>query len=559
MIHINLKFLNFLLLFAVFYGPQGAAHGALSGSPVTVPAAFKKIRLAAYADVLTDPTGRLTISDITTAPVQDRFVPNGKNTLTLGPPSLEVVWARFHLDTSEINHTASSSPGYFTLELGRPRYRVDFFQLAGARPQVLVHKCLSRENPVAQGDFNFRHLMFKIDPAGQDKITCYLRFQVYGPEIVPLVLRSEEGFRLYTAYDHLLFGMAYGTMLGMMIYNLFLFLVLRHREYLQYVLYIGTFFAYLFIFLGHCALFSRLDITTALPLEYSLLGACILSGFLFCRNFFNMKLMAPVWNILMYLIAVLGGLIFLTGTTGAYGLADILCNTAGGYSSVILTSIGILQWRRGFKPAILYISANVVFIMGTGTFILWGTGVLPSTVPGEQIFIMGPTFESLLLSFSLAYKIRLMERDRALLSESREKYRKASQMDGMTGLYNKQFLLNRLEKEIRTAHRTGEPLTLLIMDVDNFKHYNDTYGHPEGDVVLKTLANVITAQIRNFDYACRYGGEEFCVIFPDTHPQNAFRIAERIRTAIASKTFQPGSETGIRHHQHRREPLRDGR
>jgi diguanylate cyclase (GGDEF)-like protein len=106
-------------------------------------------------------------------------------------------------------------------------------------------------------------------------------------------------------------------------------------------------------------------------------------------------------------------------------------------------------------------------------------------------------------------------------------------------VYNKGYFLQRLEAEVRKAAKTGRPLSLIIMDVDNFKRYNDTYGHPEGDVVLRTLAEVITAEIRDHDVGCRYGGEEFTVIFPDVAGDQILKAADRIRQSFARRTFQP--------------------
>lgn len=124
-------------------------------------------------------------------------------------------------------------------------------------------------------------------------------------------------------------------------------------------------------------------------------------------------------------------------------------------------------------------------------------------------------------------------------------YKKASETDGLTGLYNKNYLMQRLETEVREAAESGRPLSFIIIDVDNFKTYNDTYGHPEGDAVLRSLAEVILAEIREQDAGCRYGGEEFTVVFPDIAGAQALKAAERILQAFAGLTFHPGSGAGV--------------
>ncbi len=109
--------------------------------------------------------------------------------------------------------------------------------------------------------------------------------------------------------------------------------------------------------------------------------------------------------------------------------------------------------------------------------------------------------------------------------------------DGMTGLANHRAFQERLRIELEIVVATGRALTLLLMDVDNFKTYNDTFGHPAGDEVLRILASLIRENIREGDYAARYGGEEFAIILPDTQEEAALAVAERIRFVVAEHAF----------------------
>jgi len=114
--------------------------------------------------------------------------------------------------------------------------------------------------------------------------------------------------------------------------------------------------------------------------------------------------------------------------------------------------------------------------------------------------------------------------------------------DGLTGLYNHRFFRERLEVEIERTRRHNHSLSLIILDVDHFKHYNDTHGHPQGDELLRELADLLQKSIRKADLACRYGGEEFAIILPETTKGTALALAERIRKAIADHPF-PFRET----------------
>ena len=125
------------------------------------------------------------------------------------------------------------------------------------------------------------------------------------------------------------------------------------------------------------------------------------------------------------------------------------------------------------------------------------------------------------------------------LSESERRHRELSITDGLTGLYNSRHFYARAHEEVERCNRYATPLSLILLDVDNFKKFNDTYGHLEGDHVLVRLAEVIRAEIRVTDSAYRYGGEEFIVIFPETVPDEARIVAERLRQEFADHEFTP--------------------
>lgn len=104
--------------------------------------------------------------------------------------------------------------------------------------------------------------------------------------------------------------------------------------------------------------------------------------------------------------------------------------------------------------------------------------------------------------------------------------------DSLTGLLNRQRLMERLEKEVERSTRYGRPLSVMIMDLDHFKEVNDKHGHLAGDSVLVSTAETVTGTLRKTDFAGRYGGEEFCVVLPETGMSGAADLAERLREAV---------------------------
>lgn len=117
-----------------------------------------------------------------------------------------------------------------------------------------------------------------------------------------------------------------------------------------------------------------------------------------------------------------------------------------------------------------------------------------------------------------------------------------AEVDGMTGLANRAAFNRRWAQSVSEAQRYGKKLTLAVLDIDHFKKINDTYGHPAGDEVIQGFANTINGSIRESDTACRYGGEEFCVIMPETGPEEAKIMAERIREAMQESVWNKHPE-----------------
>ena len=109
---------------------------------------------------------------------------------------------------------------------------------------------------------------------------------------------------------------------------------------------------------------------------------------------------------------------------------------------------------------------------------------------------------------------------------------KHATLDALTGFYNKHQLSERLKQEFANSQRQKTPLSVIMTDIDFFKGVNDTYGHAVGDLVLKTVSDVIRLQLREYDIAGRYGGEEFTIILPNTNAKSALMVAERLRKTV---------------------------
>jgi diguanylate cyclase (GGDEF)-like protein/PAS domain S-box-containing protein len=148
---------------------------------------------------------------------------------------------------------------------------------------------------------------------------------------------------------------------------------------------------------------------------------------------------------------------------------------------------------------------------------------------------------------ALTFARDITDRKRAeqALRESEKKYRELSIVDDLTQLYNSRYFYHQLKMEIDRAERYGQPLTLLLLDIDDFKGYNDAYGHIEGDEVLLRLGQVVKRCLRQTDTAYRYGGEEFVVLLPMTTSAEGAVTAERIRTEFKRENFSPAPDREV--------------
>jgi diguanylate cyclase (GGDEF)-like protein len=161
---------------------------------------------------------------------------------------------------------------------------------------------------------------------------------------------------------------------------------------------------------------------------------------------------------------------------------------------------------------------------------------------GASDFIFKPfRFEELDLRITRVLREAQFKHERSKLLKELEKL---AITDALTGLYNSRHFFAQIKTEIKRYNRYSRALSLLIIDIDFFKNYNDTWGHLEGDKVLMEIGKTINACMRSMDTAYRYGGEEFAILLPETRIKKACVVGARIKDAISARIFEP--EPGVR-------------
>jgi diguanylate cyclase (GGDEF)-like protein len=230
------------------------------------------------------------------------------------------------------------------------------------------------------------------------------------------------------------------------------------------------------------------------------------------------------------LLPVVAGLVWLTVSSDNYRgrielitLVNIMLFAA---SAIVVFRLEKQGFPERFTAAVFAITAMVSF----ARFLAAITGQGSSDYRNDHSLIQHvylATFSMALISLSLGFMLMVTKR-------VQERLEYVASHDDLSGAYTRATFFDLLAKEIERSRRHLQPLSLLILDIDDFKQVNDRYGHPAGDKVIKRFANFTADEMRSHDVLCRYGGEEFAVMLPGTGPDEAAAVAERIRRGFGS-------------------------
>jgi two-component system cell cycle response regulator len=266
-----------------------------------------------------------------------------------------------------------------------------------------------------------------------------------------------------------------------------------------------------------------------------------------------------LWAWLPWLIGflVIDALVAVLAYSPVAGAPGTRLSMEGGALVVSLLNVSLMLWRRIRSPLMLIFGISVMafalsslaFILGkpwnhmwwlahaifAGGFFLLSYGVV-------KAFHTTCSFSTIYSQDELMARLaEAMARTEAALQELRltnQKLEHLAAIDSLTGAVNRRIFIERVETEIGRVKRGDKPFSLLALDLDNFKHVNDTFGHQAGDAVLKGFVETCLEAIRPYDGIARVGGEEFMVLLPQAARDAALAVGERIRTAIQSTRFE---------------------
>ncbi|MCB2190847.1 MAG: sensor domain-containing diguanylate cyclase [Deltaproteobacteria bacterium] len=523
---------------------QAVTAAPASAAPPLVLEGKDCYLLATSVEILRSPAQGLTLEQVRNPPWSTRFQAAQETpTLRLGI-NQRPVWLRFRI--KEI----SGKPPYF-LELDSSQIQnIDaYLAQAGSSgdPEPSFREYFTGSaRPVNSRPIDFRTFVLPLPPDMPPQQYSYVRLANSGALVVRPYVWSQDGLEGRLSSDSYFFGIIFGVLVAMLLTNLFFYTTLRDPAYLYYVVYVLSMIFFEMSLYGQWDVWFKLAPAVNQRAPWVAAGLVSALAALFTRSFLRTRLLTPKADKVLKVFAGLGVLEIGLALVGGLAMASITAHVLGLLGPVLAICVGLVALRKGQSSARYFLLAWSVMAVALFTLALKGLGLLPQAISSTTTLPLATALESVLLSLALADRVRSLRRQREEAQVSERRFRQLSLTDELTHLYNKRFLDSRLQSEVDHAVRSAQPLSVLALDVDYLKEFNDNFGHAAGDLVLLTVAQVMRQRLRNSDYAVRTGGDEFVVIMPETNLEQARWAAERIRAGVYEHDFQLNQVTQMR-------------
>ena len=512
------------LLILVFLLPLA---GAIA-SPMPAPGVQDPVAVGLYAESFVDAGNRLTPDEVR---AKATFVPVSREVPNFGYTSA-TVWMKF---------TLPREAGPLALEVRFPS--IDHLELhvPYRTPRGIEYRVqrTGDQQPWHTRAVRHRHPVFLVDAADLADAPAYLCMQTQSVLTAPVYLWRPEAMYAADRNTQFGYGLFYGLVVALFLYNLMLWLSLRDRTYLWYVLYVAAFGIGLAALDGFAFQYLWPDsVWWANHALGTAMCATLLFGALFARAFLDIPMIAPRLDPVVLGVAALGGFGAVMAATGWLPYSAIMRGLSGTSVAAALLVLGIAAraLMRGYRPARFFLLAWSALLAFVALGALRNFALVQSNFLTLNGLHVGLALDVLLLSMALADRVAMLKKEAEAArveAEERERVleqlRHMAQHDPLTGLPNRASMQERLSLALEFARRNRKRLALMLIDLDGFKRINDERGHPAGDHVLASIGARLRSSVRGADTVARYGGDEFVVLASELERrEDAGHIAEKI-------------------------------
>ena len=343
----------------------------------------------------------------------------------------------------------------------------------------------------------------------------------------------------------------FAGMFVLLFYNLFILLVLKSKIYFWYILYLCGVMLVILTFnqIGaHYIWDSSIFLIDHMPIFSFILVN--ISFLLFTRSFLETAKRLKRIDAFIIFMILMNGLALVLAMTGLRLIAMKLLHLLS-FSFFFLPFVGAYLWKSGFVIARGYTIASSILAITITVTLLRALGVIPTSELLYWIGRLGFILEGILLAIALADRVNLIQKSFAIsqkdlnrsleekvkkrtaeLEEAKKIAEELARKDTLTGIWNRRAFLEMSQVEVDNAQRHYISLSMIMIDIDKFKEFNDNYGHEVGDIVIKSFVEKLKVHVRDTDIFARIGGEEFVLVLPFSDMSDAKNKAEFLRTEI---------------------------